>query len=231
MSQQGDNLPPVNVTPGDVIENLPNPHDPAAVNFLAQFEAMKTQLAAMQQLYQPGAVPMLATPAVKKCKVPVGTYNMSPAEFRSYSKDIKDFQKLTGYTDNQVVLQIRLNMDSELKRCIDTNYPNVWDAYTTEEAIKAVESIVKQESNVAVFRKTFDNSNQHETESIREYATRLKAVAVDCEFICPYDPNHNLTDYHLVNRIRSGLFDENLQQESVAETRDIEDIRLTYYIL
>lgn len=214
MSQQGgDPLDNAHPNPGgNAVEGTPNPGNPAA-NLLAQFEEMKTQLAAMQQLYQPGAVPMLATPTVKKCKVPVGTYNMSPAEFRSYSKDVRDFQKLTGYTDNQVVLQIRLNMDTELKRCIDTNYPNVWDMYTTEEAIKAVESIVKQESNIAVFRKTFDNSNQNEHESIREYSTRLKAVAVDCEFICPFDPNHDLTDYHLINRIRSGLVDENLQQE------------------
>ena len=31
--------------------------------------------------------------------------------------------------------------------------------------------------------------------------------------MCPHDETHCLIDYHIVNRVRSGLFDKNLQQE------------------
>ena len=41
----------------------------------------------------------------------------------------------------------------------------------------------------------------------------LKICAADCDFVCPFDQNHNLTEYHMVNRLRSGIADKKLQQE------------------
>ena len=38
-------------------------------------------------------------------------------------------KKLTNYSDLQVVLQIRMNMDDDLKRAIDTNFNNIWDKF------------------------------------------------------------------------------------------------------
>ena len=73
---------------------------------------------------------------VKNVKVPEGRYNMNSNEFRTFCKDCRDYKKLTQYTDEQVVLQIRLNMDSDLKRAIDVNFRDEWDAYPVEDAIK-----------------------------------------------------------------------------------------------
>ena len=36
--------------------------------------------------------------------------------------------------------------------------------------------------------------------------------AMDCAFVCPFDQSHELTDYHIVNRIRTGLYDETIQE-------------------
>ena len=36
---------------------------------------------------------------------------------------------------------------------------------------------------------------------------------MDCAFQCPFDDTHDLTDYFLINRIRTGLYDNTLQQE------------------
>ena len=64
---------------------------------------------------------------IREVKVPDGHYNMNLSEYRTYCKDCRDYKTLTNYTDNQVVLQMRLNMDNDLKRAIDTNYSTSWD--------------------------------------------------------------------------------------------------------
>ena len=75
----------------------------------------------------------MAMPAiVKNVKVPEGRHDMNPNEFRTFSKDCRDYKKLTKYSDEQIVLQVRLNMDTELKRAIDVNIKDAWDAYTVE---------------------------------------------------------------------------------------------------
>ena len=54
---------------------------------------------------------------------------------------------------------------------------------------------------------------QRDGETVQEFVTRLKTCASDCSFICPFDDSHDLTDYHLINRLRSGICQEALQQE------------------
>ena len=153
-----------------------------------------------------------ATPHVKNVKVPEGRYNMSLAEFRTFSTDCRSYLKLTNLTDAQVVLQLRLHMDSDLKRAIDTNYLD-WDTKTVEEAIATVGEIVHQTSNPAVYIKEFDNMVQGANEPIQEFVTTLHSCAIDCSFTFPFHPTHDLTDYMIINCIRSGVSDKTLQQE------------------
>ena len=75
---------------------------------------------------------------LRQVKVPEGRYNMNPGEFRTYREDCLDCKKLTQFTNQQVVLQMRLNMDSDLKRAIDINYKDTWNELTVEGAITAV---------------------------------------------------------------------------------------------
>ena len=161
---------------------------------------------------------------VRQVKVPEGRYNMNLTDFRTYKKDCVDYQKLTSYSDEQVVLQMRLNMDSDLKRAVDTNFRDRWDTLTVMEAIDAIGEIVNQISNPAVYRKEFDHLNQLDDESVKEFITRLKACAIDCNFVCPHDANHDLTDYHIINRIRSGVSDKVLQQELLQKVDELDDL-------
>ena len=137
---------------------------------------------------------------------------MSLSDLKTYSRDCYDYQTLTNYTDNQIVLQMRMNMDSDLKRSIDLNHSD-WRDKTVIDAVKIVNDIIKQSSNPTVYRKEFDNMVQESNESIREFVTRLRSCAADCSFACPYDAEHDLTDYHIINKIRSGIKDPRLQQE------------------
>ena len=116
-----------------------------------QFQMMKMQMEQQQQ-QQPAAAATatqndgaMAAPAsiVKNVKVPEGRHDMNPNEFRTFSKDCRDYKKLTQYSDQQIVLQIRLNMDAELKRAIDVNIKEDWDSYDVETAIKTIGSLLK----------------------------------------------------------------------------------------
>ena len=129
-----------------------------------------------------------------------------------FSRDVTDYQHLTNLTNEQVVIQVRLNMDNTLKRAVDSNFQN-WNQLTVAQAIHGIETIVKKSSNPVVFQKEFHNTKQYEHEGIREYITRLKVLAVDCDFICPHEPTHDLTEYHLIQQLRYGISDAKLQQE------------------
>ena len=74
---------------------------------------------------QPDLAPSRTQP-VMRVKPPEGLYTMSAADYRSYMKDCRAYQELTNLSDHQIVLQLRLSMDLDLKRVIDTNYPE-WD--------------------------------------------------------------------------------------------------------
>ena len=116
---------------------------------------------------------------LRQVKVAEGRYNMNPGEFRTYRKDCLDYKKLTQFTNEQFVLQMRLNMDSDLKRAIDITYKDIWNELTVDGAITAVGNIVNVISNPAVHRKEFDNMEQNSNESIKEFITRLKLCSAD----------------------------------------------------
>ena len=67
---------------------------------------------------------------------------------------------------------------------------------------------------------------QQTGESIREYITRLKICALDCDFCCPFDPKHDLTEYHIINNLRCGVFDTQLQQELLQKSNELNTIEL-----
>ena len=157
----GDGAPPTG--------GLPAAAPAAALNAADELIALREKLAVMQQIQalqeqlniagprQPPAQPTM------RLKPPEGSYSMSRGDFRTYKKDVEHFRSLTNYTDANIVLQLRLNMDMDLKRVIDANYPN-WEQLTLDQALNAVEHVVKETSNPAVYRKLFHETNQQKNE-------------------------------------------------------------------
>ena len=86
-------------------------------------------------------------------------------------------------------------MDANLIRIIDANYPN-YEQNNVEEALTIVGDIVQQTSNVAVYRNQFNKMTQIKDELFKEYYTRLKICALDCNFVSPFDATYNLTMYY-----------------------------------
>ena len=171
------------VQTGDV---TPGGAPPGGVPPVITPEAMQIQMQTMQQLMnqqmelfrlqmqinpvvaQQTPPPVTAPPpqqaeavsSIKRANAPCGRYDMNSHELRTYTKDCNDFQKLTACTDEQAVLQMRLNMDEPLKQAIDANYSSTWDGFTVKEALEAVGTILKRTTNPVVFRKQFDGMVQ-----------------------------------------------------------------------
>ena len=142
---------------------------------------------------------------------------------RTYKKDVETFKTLTNYPDAQIILQLRLNMDMDLKRVIDANYTD-WETFTLNEALDSIEHIVKETSNPAVYRKLFQETNQLKDEPFQTFYTKLRGLSVDCSFTCPFDAQHDLTDYEISNRILSGVYDETLQQEILSKHETFQSV-------
>ena len=85
---------------------------------------------------------------------------------------------------------MRMSMDSPLKRAIDANFGDDWITYSLENALKEIKTIVSCSTNPSIFRKQFDATSQKNGESVREFVTRLKALALDCQYVCPFDAEH-----------------------------------------
>jgi hypothetical protein len=192
---------------------------PEIVELQKKLALLKEIQAVQAQIGQPSAA-VVAAPTVNpsrtlpamRTEAPEGSAMMNVAEFRSYKKDVAAYRTLSNCTDHQIVLQLRLRMDADLKRIIDTNHPE-WDTLTVEDAVGVVGKIVQETSNPVVYRKRFNEITQQKDEKVQDFLTKLRACAIDCAFVCPYDNTHDLTDYHILNRVMTGIYDDTLQQE------------------
>ena len=155
------------------------------MNDLQQLVALQMQVMEMhtKSIADPSlrSTPTISSQQVKNIKAPEG--RMSTAEFRMYSKDCRDFMKLTQFTNEQIVIQMRLNMDADLKRVVDTNFGDSWNEKSVEDALISIKEIIKNTRNSAVHKKMFDGMSQKSSESVREFITRLKACKIDCEYM------------------------------------------------
>ena len=78
----------------------------------AELDRLREKLQILQQIQQlqgqlnpthnEGVAGSSGTQPAMRVKPPVGSYSMTPAEYRSYKKDCTSFKKLTNLTDEQV---------------------------------------------------------------------------------------------------------------------------------
>ena len=153
MTDQADN--PIQATASNGSSN------PLQQQMLAMQKLMDTQLQLMQMQMNNRNITnqdanSQAVSTVKRATIPSARYDMNCHEFRTYAKDCTDFKKLTGCTDEQTVLQMRMSMDTALKQAVDANYGNEWDNLTVVNALKAVGTLIKLTTNPVVYRKQFD---------------------------------------------------------------------------
>ena len=95
-----------------------------------------------------------------------------------------------------------------------------------DDALNDISKIVQLTRNEVVYQKEFHSIIQKKSETIAEYLTRLRDSAVDCGFTCPYEQSHDLNNYHIMQRLRYGLFNKALQQEILQKAGELSTIKL-----
>ena len=113
------------------------------------------------------------------------------------------------YSNEQIVIQIRLH-GYQIETCgrRQSQRKHGTPALSEKRSTSSVLFASLSKHTPVVYCK----ESQH-GEDFKSFDTRLKASAADCDFTCPHDESHCLIEYHLINKIRSGILDPVLQQE------------------
>ena len=86
--------------------------------------------------------------------------------------------------------------------------------------LQTIELIVTKRVNPAVHRMNFGNLMQHENESVEDFLTRLRSLAVDCEFLCP-ECTHAISCINMKDQFIRGLCNETLQADIFAKASQL----------
>ena len=81
------------------------------------------------------------------------TYEMSMQQWRIWKRDIMEYAAMCRWDSKTTVMNIRLQSDDKLKRVIEAEYGDSWTELGTEQALAAVEVILRKASNQNIQRK------------------------------------------------------------------------------
>ena len=79
-----------------------------------------------------------------------------------------------------------------------------------------LKTLVTRRSNPIVHRLTFASMSQGEDEPIQSYLVRLRATALDCNYMCPAC-EHDLSDIYIKDQFIKGVASDALQTDLLAK--------------
>ena len=77
-----------------------------------------------------------------------------------------DYKKVTKYSDEEIVIQMRLSMNVDLKSAIDTHYGKIWNILFVDNAARIINELINHISYPAVYREVLDHMKQLKDEPI-----------------------------------------------------------------
>ena len=107
-------------------------------------------------------------------------------QWRIWKRDIKQFAEMSRWDDKTVVMNVRLQCDDKLKRVIEAEFGDGWIDLTAEQALTAVEAILRKASNPAREKGKFHKLNQLPGETGKAFVHRCEQQALECNMACPH---------------------------------------------
>ena len=121
------------------------------------------------------------------------------------------FSSLSGWDEKTTVLNIRLRCDDKLKRTLEAEHGDNWEQLTTEQALTALEMVLKTATNPSREDK-FHHLQQMPGETGKSFMHRCEQQALECDFQCP-SCHTDISEWCVRDRVLAGLRDDILKMD------------------
>ncbi len=161
--------------------------------------------------HAPSKPPTATAPPIKA--------EMTNPEFRKLKIDWGVFQSMTNLPPVKLAAHIYTSCDSSVQTSI-INSTEDFFKLNEAEIFELIEKIVTKRSNPTVHRLGFSNLAQSSGEAVKDFVTRLKSHARDCEFACP-KCHHDLISINVKDQLVRGLHNSVLQTDILAKSESL----------
>ena len=155
-------------------------------------------------------------------KLPNIVSEMTHTQFRKFGIDWDVYKKITNLPISQIGPHIYSACDGNVQTSLINSCPAFFELDETT-MLQTIELIVTKHVNPAVHRMYFGNLMQHENESVQDFLTRLRSLAVDCEFLCP-ECTHDISCINIKDQFIRGLYNETLQTDILAKASQLKTV-------
>ena len=148
-------------------------------------------------------------------KLPQLNLEMTPQQFRKFQIDWEVFVKITNTPESQTNIHVYNCANEEAQNAIISTHP---DFFSTDPSklLGMLKTLMTQRSNPIVHHLTFASMSQGEDEPIQSYLVRLRAMALDCNYMCPAC-EHDLSDIYIKDQLIKGVASDALQIDLLAK--------------
>ena len=147
---------------------------------------------------------------------------MTHPQFRKFIIDWGVYKTITNLPASQVAPLLYSACESSVQTSIINSAQNLFER-DEETLLKVIELIVTKRVNPTVHQMNFSKLMQKENESVQDFLSRLRSLAVDCEFLCP-DCEHDISFVNIRHQFIHGLFNETLQTDILAKASQLKTV-------
>ena len=157
--------------------------------------------------------PTTAQPRIPASSLPdKAEYDMSMPQWRIWKRDMLQYSSLSGWDEKTTVLNIRLRCDDKLKRTLEAEHGDNWEQLTTEQALTALEMVLKTATNPSREKDKFHHLQQMPGETGKSFMHRCEQQALECDFQCP-SCHTDISVWCVRDRVLAGLRDDILKMD------------------
>ena len=157
--------------------------------------------------------PAIAKPVIPASSLPdKAEYDMSMPQWRIWKRDIIQFASLSGWDERTTVFNIRLRCDDKLKRILEAEHGDRWEQLTTDQALTALEMVLRKATNPAREKDKFHHLQQMPGETGKSFMHRCEQQALECDFQCP-SCLADISEWCVRDRVLAGLRDDVLKMD------------------
>ena len=161
------------------------------------------------------AAPQATYAKAPKAKLPQLNLEMTSQQFRKFQIDWEVFVKITNTPESLTNIHLYNCANEETQNAIISTHP---DFFSTDPSklLRMLKTLVTRRSNPIVHRLTFASMSQSEDEPIQSYLVRLRATALDCNYMCPAC-EHDLLDMYIKDQLIKRVASDALQADLLAK--------------